>query len=445
MRLKRFLLFGVLFAVAIIIGAQAGAAVENGNLLAERHVLDNGLTVLIKQRPSGGQAIVQAWVRVGSYNEDESLSGISHFTEHMVINRGSRNFGPGELPKTVDRIGGEQNGFTSQDTTSFYIQAASDQTGLMLKMIADILFEATFESDQIAEECPVIEEELRLYRDEPGEIAFEHMMSLVFAGNGYARPIGGTVDTVRKVDHEAFLAYYKRFYVPGNMVLMVAGDVIPADVLKQIMAIFGPYPAGKIEKVPAPIVSVPSKPVVIMQENRDLEEGVAVGLLAMNVPPTPVRESAALDLLAEVFGGGSYSILAKANASSDTIDYVECSYQEFDRAGLFMIEVTGGSKKAKSFERTLTAGLKRMFSQVDRFDLEKARQRLMTEVMFASETLPGLTSMIGGMEVGGQGMEYTLEYLKCVSALTPADLKAAAEKYLNPKAYTLVIHYNSGN
>lgn len=432
----------LLLVMAISLSAGLhGAAADQERVLAERQKLENGLTVLVKNRPSGGQAIVQLWVRTGSYNETAPQAGLSHFLEHMVINRGSRNWAAGDLPKAVDRIGGEQNGGTSFDYTHYYIQAGSDQLDLMLRMLADVGFEATFAPDQISEEEPVIEEEIRRAKDSPGNSVFYRAMELALAGTPYERPVLGSVDTVKRIDHDAFMQYYKRHYVPGNMVLVVAGDVTSAQVMPLVHAIFDKYPAAQI---PAPVPSsftLPNKPVVVIEENPDLDEGDARALMVQPVPVLKPDEQALFDLLCEAFGGSRYSVFAKAMARSDVIDSISCYNYQFKQAELFVISASGGSKKVKSFERTLSASLKRVFSQVDKFDFEKARQRLMTQLSFDCETLADLADTIGSAECFG-AMEDNAAYLEAVVKAKPSDVKAFAAKYLNPKAYTLVIQHN---
>lgn len=441
LKLRRFPVTLLLIAFLAVAIMSISARAEDDYLKVDRVVLDNGLTVLVKERPSGGQAIVQMWVRTGSYNEDDSTAGISHFLEHMVINRGTLSWPSGELVKAVDRIGGEQNGGTYYDFTSYYIQAGNDQLETMLKLIADLCFNPTFGPDQIKEEEPVIEEEIRRADNSASRAVFDRMMQTVFEGTNYSRRVLGSVETVKSIDQAAFQAYHGRVYLPNNMILVVAGDVKPTAVRDMAKAIYGGFPAGTVKAVESPQVNSIAKPVVVMEESSLVDDGEAQAIMVFPVPGLSHEDIPALDLLAEAFGGSSYSVLAKSNASSDIIDHISCAYYDFRYTGLFAIEASGRGDKAKSIAKSLESSAKRVLAQLDNTDVAAARQRLLTKIAFDCETLSGLAERIGYSECLATP-NFNSSYMEAVRRLTPADLKAVAKKYINLKGYVLVIYFN---
>ena len=436
----------VLFFVLLILGLTATQVLAEKSpgyyLDAERYTLDNGLTVIVKNRPSGGQVLVNMWVRNGSYHEEDQYSGIAHFLEHMVINRGSENIAPGDLPRAVDRIGGEQNGSTSHDKTSYYIQGGRSDLGVMLNLIAEMCFRPTFAQDQIDEERPVIEEEILRGQNNAGQQLFEALKAEIFKGTNYGRSIAGSKETVGNCDTQAFKDFHGRYYHPNNMVLVLAGDVHSAEVMPQVKEVFGGFAKGEVPAAPEAKVVIPSKPVVLKVECADLEPGTAQAIMAFSIPPTKVRESAALDLLAEAYTGGSYSILKEAYASSKDISSIECTYYEFHKVAMFMFDISGPASKINSFERNLKTSVNRLFNQIEKSRFESAKQRMKTGMAFSCETLSGLANTLGVAEISCNDVEHYQKYLQAIDELSASEVKEIARKYIDPKSYIMVIYYN---
>lgn len=168
---------------------------------------------------------------------------------------------------------------------------------------------------------------------------------------------------------------------------------------------------------------------------------MARAMMVFNIPPTKVRESAALDLLAEAYGGGSYSILKEAYVSSKDISSIDCTYYEFQRAAMFMFEVIGQANKINSFERNLKTSVNRLFNQIEKSRFESAKQRMQTRIAFGAETLSGLANLLGVAEINGD-VEHYQKYLRAINDLSASEVKDIAKKYIDPKSYILVIYYN---
>lgn len=438
--------FRVLFFVLLIFvltAVQVFAENAPGYYLnAERYTLSNGLTVIVKNRASGGQVLANMWVRAGSYHEEDRYAGIAHFLEHMIINRGTENIAPGDLPKMVNRIGGEQNGATSHDKTDYYIQGNRSDLELILNLIAEMCFRPTFAQEQIDEERPVIEEEILRAQNSADQQLFEAMKAELFKGTNYSRSIAGTRETVGNCDTQAFKDFHSRYYQPNNMVLVLVGDVRGAEVMPLVKEIFGGFAPGEVPDEPVANVEVPTKPVVLKVECDDLTAGTAQAMMSFSIPPTEVRESAALDLLAEAFCGGSYSILKEAYASSSDITSIDCSYLEFHNSAMFSFEITGPAKRINAFERNLKTSVNRLFNQIESSRLEKAKQRMKTMIAFEAETLYGLARTLGTAEVSCNDVEHFQKYLQAIDELTASEIKEIAKKYINPKSYIMIIYYN---
>ena len=169
---------------------------------------------------------------------------------------------------------------------------------------------------------------------------------------------------------------------------------------------------------------------------------MARAMMVFNIPPTKVRESAALDLLAEAYGGGAYSILKEAYASLKEISSVDCVYYEFHEAAMFMFDISGPAGKINTFERNMKTSVNRLFNQIEKSRFESAKQRLKTWVAFSCETLSGLANMLGIAEISCNDVEHYQKYLQAIDELSASEVKEIAKKYIDLKSYIMIICHN---
>ncbi len=211
--------------------------------LVEKYVLGNGLTVVIRPNPSSPVVAVQAWVKAGSTTEAEARAGMSHILEHMAF-KGTKRRGPGEIAREVEAVGGEINAYTSFDQTVYHITLSGRFLENALDILADTLGNSVFDPAELSRELEVILEEVRMNEDDPGRVVSKALFREAYKVHPYGRPVIGYVDTIRKTTREDLLAYFHANYVPGNMVLVIAGAVDPKTSRPLIERTFGQLPPG---------------------------------------------------------------------------------------------------------------------------------------------------------------------------------------------------------
>ncbi|TMQ17271.1 MAG: insulinase family protein, partial [Candidatus Rokuibacteriota bacterium] len=150
--------------------------------------LDNGLRVLLLEDHRSPIVSLQLWYRVGSRNEARGATGIAHFLEHLMF-RGTPSHGPGEYAKIVERNGGQDNAFTSQDVTSYYVDIAADKLELVLGLEADRMHNLLLDPKVVDSEREVVIEERRMRsEDDPGGFLGEEVGALAFRSHPYGQP-----------------------------------------------------------------------------------------------------------------------------------------------------------------------------------------------------------------------------------------------------------------
>ena len=201
---------------------------------SSKHVLDNGMPVVITEMEGNPMVSVYCLVKTGSATEGRFLgAGISHFVEHMLF-KTTKKRKVGQIAREVQAMGGEINATTSQDFTIYTITVPADKFAQALDVLVDQVSEATFDPAEVEKERTVIFREMDLHWDNPesrlGRLAFENL----FLKHPYRYPTIGYKELFASITRDELYAYYKEKYVPNNMVLSVAGGVRAKDIMPQI-------------------------------------------------------------------------------------------------------------------------------------------------------------------------------------------------------------------
>ena len=179
------------------------------------------------------------WYRVGSADEPPGVSGIAHFLEHLMF-KSTDKIASGEFSKTISRLGGQDNAFTSHDYTGYFQRIAKDRLKTVMEMEADRMVNLKLTEKEVATEREVIIEERRSRTENnPSSILSEQMSAALYQNHPYRIPIIGWMHEMAKLSREDALAFYKRFYAPNNAIVVVTGDVIREEVKALAEAAYG--------------------------------------------------------------------------------------------------------------------------------------------------------------------------------------------------------------
>src|SRR3990167_5083569 len=185
--------------------------------------LDNGMTVILEEDHSARVVAVQMFVRVGSADETEKEAGIAHVFEHMLF-KGTEKRKVGQIAGEVEAAGGYINAYTSYDNTVYHLAVASRYFDTGLDIISDAIQRSSFHPNELKKELEVVLEEIRMNEDNPGRTLYKNILSTAFTTHPYKRPVIGFTDTVKTFSREQILDFFKKWYIPNNMVLVVVGD-----------------------------------------------------------------------------------------------------------------------------------------------------------------------------------------------------------------------------
>src|SRR5881296_3298131 len=232
-----------LVALVLLVLAAGGAAAQSGERVFAA-TLENGLRVLLQEDHRSPIVSFQMWYRVGSRNEARGATGIAHFLEHMMF-KSTPTHGQGQFARLVEQNGGQDNAFTSQDVTSYYVNIAADRIDLVIDLESDRMQNLKLDAKDIASEREVVIEERRTRtEDDPGGFLGEEVGSIAFRSHPYGAPIIGWMEDIARITPEEIRAFYKTYYMPNNALVVAAGDFKAHDLLEKIKARYGGLPRG---------------------------------------------------------------------------------------------------------------------------------------------------------------------------------------------------------
>lgn len=402
----------------------------------ETFTLANGMDVVVIPDRRAPVVTHMVWYRVGAADEPPGKSGIAHFLEHLMF-KGTEKVGPGQLSRIVARNGGRDNAFTSSDYTAYFQRVALDRLPLVMEMEADRMRNLTLTDAEVLPERDVVLEERRTRVDnEPAQILAERMNSALYGDTSYGIPVIGWEDEIRELTTADALDFYRRHYAPNNAILIVAGDVTADNVRPLAEKYYGPLSAS-VDLVDRDRADTPRLAEAVRIELRDgrvEQPHIQRSYLAPGYARADPRESAALDVLSELLGGGATSRLYRAlvvdqglAASAGT--WFVGSVLGDGRFGVYALPRVGAD--LDTAEAAIDAEITRVQSElVSGEELERAKMLLVAEAVYARDRQDELARIYGTALTTGGTVRDVAEWPDRIKRVTAEEVRAVARKYL---------------
>ncbi len=417
-------------------GVAAGATpAPEGKALIDKYTLANGLTVVVRENHSSPVVAVQVWVKAGSATEPEARAGMSHILEHMAF-KGTKKRGPGQIAREVEALGGEINAYTSFDQTVYHITISGRYLGNALDILADTLGNSVFDAGELSREREVILEELRMNEDDPDRTNSNDLFRAAYRAHPYGRPVIGYADTIRKTTRDDLVAYFREYYYPGNMVLVVAGNVDAKAARPLIEKTFLPLPAHAAPRLAAPRETPQEETRVHIREMDVKRAYLDVGF---HGPSIRNEDVFAVDLLSIILGGGQTSRLYhEVKDARGLVDSISAySYTPVD-PGMLIVGATGSPDKARDALREALVQTFRMGTvPPDGQELARAKTSTESDFLYSLESQGSVARHVGFFETALGNAAFEQEYLRKIRAVTADNIVAAAKRYLTPGNLTV--------
>ena len=393
-----------------------------------RTVLPNGLTVLVRENREAPVVAYSLMVRMGTRTETPDNAGISNLLQQMLV-RGTEKLDGEQIAEAADRMGGGIDAYGDVDYSEITATALSRNWQEMLELLGDCVLRPTLPDGTVQAVRNFLARQIRNRGDKPFDVASDRMRAALFGSNPYAWDPLGRRESVEKLDREALIAYYRRFYVPGQMVLAVSGDVKTADVVAQVQRIYGSMAPGKVEMpaVPAPPPMTASREVVVVP---GAQAQIFMGALA---PSLTDADHPPLKVLTAVLGGGMASRFFSELRDQQALAYTTLAlYPSRVETSAFVAILGTAPENVTKAEPALAEQLERIRNQAASEDeVAVARAYVVGSQAMDRRTNARQAWYLAFYEVAGVGYEFLDRYAAAVKQVTPADVQRVARKYLN--------------
>jgi len=395
--------------------------------------LDNGLRVLLLEDQRSPIVSFQVWYRVGSRDEHRGATGIAHFLEHMMF-KGTPAHGRKEFARLVEENGGQDNAFTSQDVTSYFVDIAADKLDLVIDLEADRMQNLLLDPKEIASEREVVIEERRTRtEDDPGGFLGEEVSSLAFKAHPYGAPIIGWMEDIKRITPEEIRAFYKIYYVPNNALVVAVGAFRAPEALEKIKRRFGRIPRGK---APPPVLAIepPQNGERRVTVKRQAE--LPIVYLAWHVPNQKSDDAATLEVLSTVLSGGRASRLYRDLVYQRQLaleaggDY---SYFSIDPNLFWFWATPMPGRTAETLETELSAHMERLKTEpVTDEELARAKNQIEAAFVYQEDSVHRRAALLARFELIG-GWALKEPFMAKIRAVTAADLTRVARAWFAPE------------
>ncbi len=417
--------------------------------------LANGLTVIVKPDRRAPTAAHMLWVRVGAMDEVDGTTGVAHVLEHMMF-KGTRDLKPGEFSRRVAALGGRENAFTTRDATGFYQQIPAGKLEDVMRLEADRFAHNQWADDEFKRELEVVKEERRLRtEDSPRALMYETANAITFLSSPYRRPVVGWMSDLDAMTPDDARAFYRRWYVPANAAVVVAGDVDVAQVRRLAEKYYGGIAAS-----PVPVRKPRVEPLQTGLRKLDFKAPASQAYVSLSfkVPGllTPGanagtnagtaeafnRDALALTVLSAVLDGYSGARLDRALTQGDNrlADSAGASNGLIGRGPqLFSLDgVPAEGRTAQQVSEALRAQVARVAAEgVSEAELKRVKTQWIASETYKLDAVFSQARQLGSWWVNGLPLDTDERLIAQLRSITAAEVQAVAARYFGDDQLTI--------
>eukprot|EP00708_Paratrimastix_pyriformis_P002058 GAFH01000796.1.p2 GENE.GAFH01000796.1~~GAFH01000796.1.p2 ORF type:complete len:443 (-),score=-43.56 GAFH01000796.1:1599-2759(-) len=378
---------------------------------------------------------------VGSKDEVKGRTGFAHFFEHLLF-EGTPNIKRGEWMKIVASNGGQNNANTTSDRTYYYETFPSNNEQLGLWMEAERMRHAVINQIGVDTQREVVKEEKRMRMDnQPYGNLLTAILNNLFTNHPYHWPTIGSMEDLNAAKLDEFLDFYKKYYVPNNATLVVAGDLKPEQTKKWIEEYYGSIPKGEVFPKnftkDAPISQ--EKEVTVTDPNIQLPAYI----FAYRTPSNKEKDAYALQMLSTYLSNGKSSVLYKKLVDQDKKALaVQAFNMGMEDAGVFaFFTIPMGATTKATLQSDIDAEIKKLQTElISQEDYQKLQNQFENQFVNSNSSIQGIASSLATYNVLMGNTNLINKEIDIYRSITKEDLKNAANKYLNNNQ-RIIINY----
>ena len=398
----------------------------------KRSVHSSGLRIVTEEVPSVRSAAVGIWVNVGSRDEAPATAGASHFLEHLLF-KGTTSRTALEISSSIESVGGEMNAFTSKEYTCFYARVIDTDLPMAINVVSDLITSSIVSALDVDAERKVVLEEIAMRDDDPSDLIHDFFSDTYYGNTPIGRPILGTVESIKGMSRNTVFNYYKKKYLPQDLVVAVAGNIKHKRVVAMVEEALSRD--NFLDILAAPVV----RPNTVVKNTKQQSVGVmykkseqAHMFYGIEGVARADDRRFAMGVLSAALGGGMSSRLFQEIREKRGLAYSVYAYaQQF--AGSGVLGFYAGCNPAKAIE--VVEIIRSVLSDVaengmTHEEIERAKGAVRGSLVLSQEDSGSRMSRIGKNEiVYGQVMDFD-DILKSIARVSTQDIREIASEFL---------------
>jgi predicted Zn-dependent peptidase len=401
----------------------------------EVSALANGVRLITEVVPHVRSVAVGIWMGTGSRQESPEENGISHFIEHMVF-KGTTSRSAEDIARSVDSIGGNLDAFTAKEMVSFNAKVLDEHLPQVFDILSDLILNPLFKDEDIEKEKGVVLEELKMEADNPEYVVHELFSNNFWKDHPLGKPILGTRETVKRFSREKIDGYYRRFYVPSNILITAAGNLDHSRLLELVRGRFESLAAnGSVPSSPAPSTHAR----LSLRHKKSLEQIN----LCLGVPcyPLPHEKRYAALLLNTVLGGSMSSRLFQNIRERRGLAYAVFSEMTaFRDTGCVSVYAGTSRESAREVVRLILDELRRMKQEpIPEDELRRAKDNLKGSLLLGLESTGSRMGNLARQHLYFGRFFTQDEMADSIERVTAGETQETAQVFFDPRQVALAV------
>ena len=397
----------------------------------KKYKLNNGITIIFEKN-SSKSVTVEIMFKVGSNNESEEISGISHFLEHMLFEGTKKRKTSKEIANEIEKYGAEFNAYTTGDRTAFFIKIINKKFEKSLEILSDMISNSVFNKKMIDKEKQVVLKEINMVTDDPRQHQWILFQKNLFEKHPARNPTYGTIKAVRSFNRDKVISYFKKYYLPNNMIISIVGNV--GNVKQKITKYFGnliPKRSKTRKSIKEPI----QKKIKKFIEKREIENSYLV--LGYKSVSRTHKDSYVFDVIHGILGRGQSGWMFDEIRNKRGLAYQVGVLAEHEKDYGYFAVFCGLDKRKIEEAKNIIFQQFRKLEKIDKNDISEAKTYVEGNHTLTMEDNFYLADNIAFWETI-KDASLNDDYIRNIKKVNIFDVKRVAKKYLNNK-YTLIV------
>ena len=426
-----------LFSLTIILLIHFDSISQNVDFI--EYDLDNGLHVILHQDKTVPLAVTSVMYHVGSKDDSPDRTGFAHFFEHLLF-EGTKNIDRGQFMKIVESNGGSLNAYTSNDETYYFEFFPSNKLELGLWLESERMLHPVIDEIGVQTQNEVVKEEKRSnYDNRPYGQLLPQITQSLFKKHPYRWLPIGSMEHLDAATLDEFIAYNKKFYVPNNAVLVVAGNFEIDDVKKKISDYFGPIPRGN----DVPRINITEDPITVEIKKKFYDPNIQLpmGLVSYRIPSFKDRDAYVLDMISSILSGGKSSRLYKKMVDDKKVSVqVQAVNLSFEDYGIYVIlSLPVGENTLQTLYDNIDEEIEKLkVDLISDREYEKLQNEFENSFISTNASMSGIANSLASYYLLHDNVNLINQRLDIYKSITKEEIRDVANKYLNKDSRAVI-------